>query len=196
MTVISPLNTIDLAFLRAPEQGGATGAAVPEARGHRGGVIVANGVDLGRIDRAHFDSLGLDEALARKLRPYLELTGSEAMALLSAGPLRLSHDQIRELDATVHGPLAVELSTRFERASQLQWHELPRSMATLLMQEALCTNVPLEQSRPQLWQAAITGEQSAMLSVLRECEEVEAERAGRAAEYLEQALVGSGAAAH
>lgn len=189
MTVMSPLTTIDLEFLQAPEQGDATSAAVPEARGHRGGVIVAHGVDLGRLDHERFAQMAVDDALRRKLAPYLGLTGSEARALLSAGPLRLSPAQVRQLDTAVHEPLIAELMERFERCGGIAWHALSVTAATVLVREALCQDTVLERSCPRLWRAAEAGDQAAMLRVLHDTGEVPAERVMQATEYLEQTML-------
>lgn len=188
-TTDNPLDVVDLEFIFSLEQtGDATGATVPHPDGSHSGVTVAHGVDLGQMDARFVKSLGLSETLEKKLMPYVGLRGRDALAFLSARPLRLSQDEVRLLDRVVYGKLIEAVARNYNRDAPAQWNDILPEAATVLASLAIQYGPELARRVPKFWRLAIDEDYSAMIAELRDFCDAYRTRRCREANYLEAGL--------
>ncbi|WP_106475623.1 pesticin C-terminus-like muramidase [Phytohalomonas tamaricis] len=189
MTTTNVLDVVDFDFIHSLEQSGdATGATVPHPDGSKSGVTVAHGVDLGQMDANFLDSLALSEGLKKKLLPYVGLRGRDALAFLSARPLRLSHEDVKLLDHVVYGKLIDEVANNYNKEAPAYWNDILPEAATVLASLAIQYGPQLSRRMPKFWRMAIEEDYSAMIAELRDFCDAYHTRRCKEATYLEVGL--------
>lgn len=149
----------------------------PPAKGS--GVTVATGIDLGQRSAAELKSLGVDEALAKKLDPYLGLKDADAKAALKRSPLKLTEAEATQLDDLIGGEIRKQVTSKFESATGTKFSALPDEARTVVESLAHNFGPNLDEALPTAWKHIVNEDWEALQSFLRETKWKQPELKGR-----------------
>ena len=120
-------SNIDFDFI-LEQEGFETKGYVPEATKSKSGVTIASGFDLGA--RNENDLKGLPQDIIETLKPYLGLKGTEAENI--AGNLKITEEQGKIINEFAKKEAVRNLKTKWEKATNKSFDDLPREKATVL----------------------------------------------------------------
>jgi len=184
----------DRSFIEAEEGGVILEAAIPRDNDgqiiDRSGVTVGAGVDLGQQSEDGLRYLDVNEAVIKKVRPYLGLQRDEAERALDLQPLRLSEGEARELTEKVHNGIIRQVARNFDRDSVFRFFDLPPDVQTVIADIAIQFGPDLgrEDRTPRFWGFVTRGEWARALEELRDFGDSFGPRRKREAERLERAM--------
>lgn len=123
------------------------------------GVTVGYGVDLGHQSMSELKAWGVDDALAKKLKPYLGLKGDKAVQYLKSHPLTITSDQADELDTGAIKSIVGTLAAAFDRDNTLgiTFYQLPSGTQTALADFFYQHGAYSNEKYPSLWKAVVAG---------------------------------------
>lgn len=130
---------------------------VPDSEGSRSGVTIASGIDLGSWKLEMLSSLS--PRLAALFLPYVGLRGSTAVNLLNSITPRLTitSADAAELDQLVRAKDIDYLTAAYDRASFVEFEEIPDRAQTVIMSVAFQYGT-LEIDCPKFWNSVIVQE--------------------------------------
>lgn len=165
--VAEPTNTT-LSFLREVE-GFETTAYVPEEDGKAlgtSGVTVASGFDLGAHNVSDLKGFGFDDAMVKRLSPYLGKKKVAAQEILKNRPLSLTPEEANTVNKLVKQAKYSEVVDKFNRESDIAWEELPSEWQTAISSVAFQYG-ELSSATPNFWQQVVGGDFPAAYRNLR-----------------------------
>lgn len=89
------------------------------------GVTIGTGLDLGQQTEERLQNMGIELASIIKMRPYIGKIKMDAVAALRDRPLRITDAECDQLDRCVHTTYIDEARVRYNRASSLDFDQLP-----------------------------------------------------------------------
>lgn len=114
---------------------------------NRSGVTIGRGVDLGNLNLAESN---LSPELYQKVQKYYGVYGKEAELLLKENPLRLTVEEIEDLNNAAYNIHRRELGEQFQRFSGTAFEELsPGQKSVLMSVKYQYGNLP--QRTPNFW---------------------------------------------
>ena len=118
---------VDIDFIVGKEDNKLEGY-VPDAKGSKSGVTIASGLDLGA--RNLNDLKGLPKNIITKLKPFLGLKGSEAVA--RAKELNITEEEAEIINTFAHKQSLSKLKKKWEKDSGQSFNLLSKEQATVL----------------------------------------------------------------
>ncbi|MGD0144692.1 MAG: pesticin C-terminus-like muramidase [Rhizomicrobium sp.] len=155
---------------------------VPDECGSDSGVTIADGVDLGRLGSATFDTLPID--LQALLRPYVGLRKADAAAALTARALIVTEAQADTLDAAVRAPIVLSLSARYFADAKTPFEELPARAQTVIASVTFQYGTPWQRC-PKFWDCVAKLDWPGTVYELRNFGDAYPMRRNAEADYLE-----------
>jgi len=185
---------IDWSFITVLEGRGHDRAYVPVDRRTgqvlgKSGVTVASGFDLGQHHAGDLRRMGVDDALADRLAPYLGLQGKRAGEFLAAHPLALDANEVARLDRAKHLDTAAKVARTFDRSRAPRvpaFAALTRSQRTVITSVALQYGTRLHRRAPTFWSCVVEGRFADAAAELRRFGDGFATRRAREAALLER----------
>ena len=126
---------------------------VPDAKGSKSGVTIASGLDLGA--RSVNDLKGLPENIITKLKPFLGLTGSQAVA--RATELNITDEEAKIINTFAHKQSLTKLKKKWEKDSGQSFDLLSKEQATVLASVAFQYG-NLKTETPTFYKLALAGD--------------------------------------
>jgi len=164
---------------------------VPDSKGSKSGVTIANGFDLGARNENDLKILGFPETLRDKLKPYLGLKKDEAVKFLKENPLSITDDELKIIVEKVKNSETTKIVNYYNNSSsKVKFECLPREAQTVIASVAyqLGSNLKHEKVAPDFWGQAITQDWKAMLKNLRDFGDIYPTRRNKEADLLEKIL--------
>lgn len=98
----------------------------------KSGVTIGTGVDIGNRTRAQIATLDIPENLKQKLFPYCEKRLEDAERYLIAHPLKLTNEEVDQLDtAVIKADLSITIRI-FNEDSKVKFEALPSQVKTVV----------------------------------------------------------------
>jgi hypothetical protein len=187
--VAMPL-AIDWTFIGKLEGAGIARGYVPNPDTSNSGVTIATGFDLGQRSRAQIAGMGLPDALAAKLIPYLGLKGRAALAYLNANPLVLTPEEVAAIDQSVRADFSTRLSGAYDAAlaggdDLAAFENLPGPAQTVIASVAYQYGLDLQRRCPHFWSLALAQNWPDVVTELRNFGDAYGRRRGQEADLLE-----------
>ena len=126
---------------------------VPDAKGSQSGVTIASGLDLGA--RSVNDLKGLPENIITKLKPFLGLKGSQAVA--KAKELNITNEEAKIINTFAHKQSLTKLKKKWEKDSGQSFDLLSKEQATVLASVAFQYG-DLKTKTPTFYKLALAGD--------------------------------------
>lgn len=156
--------TFDLGWIQQHENRQNSLSAHVDATG-TGGVVVAHGVDLGKMNANDLYALHLPKALYDKLSPYVDKTRANATSYLSAHPLSLSASEGATVDQAMATHISWLVATNYgtdapehlPTSRPSSFASLPENTQTAIMDVAYQYGPNLSNVAPKFWTAVTNG---------------------------------------
>lgn len=159
---------IDTQFIRKVE-GSVLKGYVPLATKTRSGVTVADGFDLGQMNRIEFSQLPISNSLKNKLLPYVGLTSLKAKNFLKNHPLTITTGELDQLNVIAANKILQPLIKTYNLSSGHNFLDLPASAQTAIFSFAYQNGPGFMHKKGghELWQYFITQNWQKASSALR-----------------------------
>ena len=161
---------VDHQFISDREGGSQTTGYVPASGVSNSGVTVATGFDLGSRSMSDLNGLGLDSALATKLKPYLGKVKKDAEDALKAAPLTISADEAEAIDKAVRQKAVLSLKAKYLAAAgnapKTDFFDLPAEAQTAIASVSF-QYCDLATKTPKFWAAVTAQDWKTTASILR-----------------------------
>ena len=131
----------------------------------KSGVTIGTGVDLGTKDKKFFTDMNISEELITKLEPFLKLKGGDA--LLQAEKLRLSENEVKELDTAIKNKYTKDIINKYEKDSGKNFEDLSSEQQTVITSVAFQHGLKQTTSY-KFWNQVITDDWEGAIANLRD----------------------------
>ncbi len=160
---------IDYKFLSNLEGGSMTTGYVPAAGVSKSGVTIATGFDLGQRNESDLESLKLNAALITKLKPYLEVKGVDAQALLKKSPLTITTIQAQAIDKAVKSSHIYRLKLKYNSApgNKKKFVDIPAQAQTVIASVSFQYGVGLSIRAPKFWKGVTSQDWPEAVKILK-----------------------------
>ncbi len=151
-------HSINFDFISNLEGGRKLNGYVPDSQTSKSGVTIATGFDLGQRAEHDLRSLGLNNKLVEKLKPYLGKKSQQAVNLLAKTPLTISKSEANLIDKQVKSAHTTEIVNNYDDAANGKgsFINLPAEAQTVIASVSFQYGSNLEQRTPTFWKHAIS----------------------------------------
>ena len=147
-------NQIDWEFISQLEGAAVNVGYVPDVENSQSGVTIGTGFDLGSKNEEFANSIGLEQSLIEKLKPFFKLKGAEAAEV--ASNLVLSDSEVESLDKASKNYYANLLINKYEKDSGKSFNDLTSAQQTII------ASVGFQYGNfdrtPKFWSAVVNGD--------------------------------------
>ena len=147
-------NQIDWDFISKLEGAAVNVGYVPDVENSQSGVTIGTGFDLGSKNEEFANSIGLEQSLTEKLKPFFKLKGAEAAEV--ASNLVLSDSEVESLDKASKNYYANLLINKYEKDSGKSFNDLTSAQQTII------ASVGFQYGNfdrtPKFWSAVVNGD--------------------------------------
>ena len=173
---------VDIDFIVGKE-GFELQGTVPDAKNSKSGVTISSGFDLGA--RNVNDLKGLPKNIITKLKPFLGLKGSEAVA--KAKELNITEEEAEIINTFAHKQSLSKLKKKWEKDSGQSFNLLSKEQATVLASVAFQYG-DLKTETPTFYRLALAGDWQGVYNELIDFKDNYPTRRKSEAKYLKQFL--------
>ena len=117
----------------------------------KSGCTVASGIDLGQWSEAQLRAHRVPDRILDQIRPYLGVTGHDALEVLAHRPLSLSREDAQMLTGRIRGDIVDDLVRRYDAASNRAFKLLPQQAQTVIASVAFQFGANLAKATPRFW---------------------------------------------
>jgi hypothetical protein len=96
------------------------------------GVTIGSGFDIGQLNLLGLKLMNFPKDLHKKLEPYVDKKGLEAKEFLKANPLKLTSNELDELEAVVKGYFTESIANEYDTHSKYIFAKLEKSLQTVI----------------------------------------------------------------
>lgn len=176
-------SNIDFSFI-GQQEGDESSMYVPMSQGRAidsSGPTIGMGVDLGQRTAEELE--GLPEDLRRKLAPYTNMKGQEAVNFVRQNPLTLTDEEREIINSWSKQEETNRLIALWERDSEIPWEDLTRQQATAVA-SVMYQYGSYRVRTPNFWRKATSGDWTGVEQELRNFGDKYGPRRTREANYL------------
>jgi hypothetical protein len=120
----------------------------------KSGVTVGGGIDLGQWSEAQLRAHRVPDRILDLTRPYLGVTGHDAVDLLAHRPLNMTSEDARMLTGCIRGDILDDLVRRYDAASGRPFKFLPQQAQTVITSVAFQYG-NLATETPNFWRQVV-----------------------------------------
>lgn len=117
----------------------------------KSGCTVASGIDLGQWSEAQLRAHRVPDRILDQIRPYLGVTGHDALEVLAHRPLSLSREDAQMLTGCIRGDIVDDLVRRYDAASDRPFKLLEQQAQTVIASCAFQYGANLAKACPKFW---------------------------------------------
>lgn len=99
----------------------------------KSGVTIASGLDLGQWGETQLRAHRVPDRIIDEIRPYLGVTGHDALDVLAHRPLSLSREDAHMLTDCIRGDIVDDLVRRYDAASDRAFKFLDQQAQTVIV---------------------------------------------------------------
>ncbi len=152
------------------------------------GVTIGTGFDLGQHSRADLEKMGIPENVIRELDPYLGKKRMEADAYVNAHPLKLTPEQVREIDEKVQHTKQQQIEDAYNRdraPGMPEFDDLTSAQQTVLTSVGFQYG-DLSERTPKFWKQVTEGDWDGAIDNLNDFKDQHKPRRQLEADLLEK----------